>query len=193
MNKWPGYVIAYIDMLLTLVVIGIVFMVIVDVKEQTFLQKPVCLMAIDASWSKDYNVDVDLWAAGPDGLPVGYSARESPTLYIGADDRGYKTDEVQNDERICARMVPNGEYIVNVHMFGNPDSKYPVPVFVEVALVDPASATQLIIISTTVELRLASEELTVARFNIKNGEFVPGSLYDLPFILRGPSAGGMGR
>lgn len=192
MNRWPGYVIAYIDMLLNMVVIGMIFMV-VDIQINTFNQKPVCVMVIDIEWSAEYNMDVDLWAAGPDKLAVGYSAKGNTNLYIGADDRGYIQGEKHNDERICARVIYDGEYIVNIHMFTNALGRYPVPVKVEVAVVNPENAKQEIIVSKIAELHYYGEELTVARFSMKDGKLVPDSLYDLSFKLRGASNGRAGR
>jgi hypothetical protein len=140
------------------------------------------------------NIDIDLWGkSADDERPVGYSNRAGLTFNLIRDDLGTTNDSTdQNTETLVARGLPAGEYIINLHYFKNqdPGEKPPeVPVSVVIKTRVPGVAKETggmkEIITQKATLRSEGEEITVARFVIKeDGELDKESVNDFYQELR---------
>src|SRR3989344_3921322 len=88
---------------------------------------------VTVRWPDDSADDVDTYVRDPNGETVYYQSRERGLMNLDKDDRGKLTDTVmdqfgeekktdQNEETVNIRGIIEGEYIVNVHMWGKNDS-----------------------------------------------------------------------
>lgn len=147
-------------------------------------------IVVNIFWEDEINVDVDLWVKGPkDVKPVGYSHRAGRTFNLLRDDLGTTNDDTKmNFENAYSRGIPDGEYIINVHMFSNKErpQEWPVTVKIIVTLMNPennkGAKTEIFI--GTVDLNKHSEEITAVRFEIKNKKVVPESVNAIQQNLR---------
>ena len=116
-----------------------VFSLIVIIFILTFLINPVnkpqeiplrTEILIEATWPTGAAHDVDLWAMGPDKIPVGWGLfAAAPSLNLERDDRGKINDNSDlNYEWTSIRNLEPGEYIVNIHLYGPYGDDLPVPV-----------------------------------------------------------------
>jgi hypothetical protein len=185
MKTFDGLTTAIIDMLLALFVVCLAMVAIEQ--ESKSSDKPVCRLAVDIQWPESADVDVDLWVVAPGDKPVGYSSKSGRVFDLIRDDTGNPgsgaTDP--NEERACARNIPDGEWIVNLHMYGNyHHTPYPIPVEVSVVIIDPFEGRMTEMVSRSADLSSAGQELTVVRFETKDEKFVSGSESELPIKLR---------
>jgi hypothetical protein len=126
-------------------------------------------MVAMASWPPGA-VDVDMWMAGPDGEPVGFSRPKGKVWALLRDDLGTANDpSPTNSEFASTRGLPDGEYVINARCYGCA-GKIPVPVTVEVRIV----GGPLIYRGVTVLAR-DKQEKTAIRFRVRDGKVVPGS------------------
>ncbi len=87
---------------------------------------PVSLM-VEATWPVDSDTDVDLYVKGPDGNVVYYGHKSNGYVTLKKDDLGFSTDKMvidgeimtipRNYEITTLTTLPDGWYIVNVHLF----------------------------------------------------------------------------
>jgi hypothetical protein len=183
MIRWNGPVIATVDMFVSLMVAAFVLMAD-PAPKVAVADKPICQMAIDATWQGDLHVDVDLWVRGPSDTPVGYSAKDGGVFNLVRDDLGILTDHLGiNAERACASGLPDGEYVVNLHLY-NHAVPPPINVGVVVSMVDAYRAQMSEVVKRDVVLTSKGQELTVVRFTMKAGKLVEGSEHDIPVKLR---------
>ncbi|MBT7612680.1 MAG: hypothetical protein HN577_05635, partial [Rhodospirillaceae bacterium] len=90
---------------------------------------------IEIKWPEHIDADVDLWVKAPGDGPVGWSQRGGSIFDLLRDDLGYMNDLTSaNHEMAYSRGVPEGEYIVNVHMYRNETEVWPVPVWIIVSV-----------------------------------------------------------
>lgn len=183
MKTFDGLTTAIIDMLLALFVVCLA-MVAIEQEERSS-DRPVCRLAVDIQWPSGTDVDVDLWTMAPQDKPVGYSSKSGRSFNLIRDDTGTKGTDDINEERACSRSIPDGEWIVNLHMYGNYNqTPYPIPVSVSVVIIDPFEGRMTEIVARQVLLLTIGQELTVVRFVTKDEEFVSGSESELPMKLR---------
>ena len=133
---------------------------------------------IEATWPTGAAHDVDLWAMGPDGIPVGWGLfAAGRSLNLERDDRGKINDSSQlNYEWMSIRNLEPGEYVVNIHLYGPYGDDLPVPVTVKITGKGDLGE----IFSGEVLLEDNKEEVTVARFTIDNNkDLVPDSVHNL--------------
>ena len=184
MTRWNGPVIATIDMLIALFVVALALMADPKTELQANSDRPICHLAVDMQWKDRDLSDVDLWVKAPGDRPVGYSAREGVVFNLVRDDLGGYMDITSlNSERACARGLPEGEWIVNTHLY-SARSPLPLSITITVSLVNPSSAFMEEIISRTIQLKYSGEEVTAVRFKIKDGKLVNGSQNEIPIGLR---------
>lgn len=128
---------------------------------------------VEIAWPDTLDADVDLWVQAPGDVPVGYSNKGGLNFNLLRDDLGSAQDTTdKNSEIAFSRGMPDGEYVVNVHMYRNVEKKFPVPVNVQIsAKASPQMASQ-IWIHRTVELLREGEEITVYRFRVLGGVLV---------------------
>ncbi len=141
---------------------------------------------VEIRWPDDFDTDVDLWVEAPGDVPVGYSNKGGVIFNLLRDDLGHRADATEvNYEVSYSRGVPSGEYTVNLHLFRNPENRYPVPVTVVASVKRSNGANLKRLTSAKVELAFTGEEITVVRFALnKAGEIVPGSMHELFKPLR---------
>lgn len=138
---------------------------------------------VEARWPDEMDADVDLWVRAPGDVPVGYSNLNGKVFNLLRDDLGRFADFTElNFENAYTRGAVPGEYVVNLHLYrGN---TFPVPVRVQILNKRPSRPTATIA-KRSVELAAVGQEITVARFTLDDkGALVPGSVHDLPTVLR---------
>jgi len=135
-------------------------------------------IVIEAMWPTGETHDVDLWAMGPDGVPVGWGLYSAgPSLNLERDDRGKINDTTTlNYELITVRDKKPGEYLVNLHLYNEFGSFLPVPVTVKVTGRGGLGE----VFSGEAMLSERKQEITVVRFRLDgDGNLVEGSVNDM--------------
>jgi hypothetical protein len=169
-----------------LALIGFVAMVImllphITPKEQDAEeQKTPGNLVIEMHWPTDMPYDVDLWVQAPHEVPVGFWNLGGQTFNLLRDDLGGEGDATdENYEITYSRGIPQGEYIVNVHMYGPLPQGVVIPVKVVVSVKQKYDDMRQIL-KTTVELSRRNQEETAYRFRLTaDGELVDGSVSTL--------------
>ena len=131
-------------------------------------------------WPNTMPYDVDLWVQAPDEVPVGFWNMGGYTFNLLRDDHGGEGDATdENYEISYSRGIPQGEYIVNVHMYGPLTPGVTLPVTVVVS-VKPKYGDMSQILKTTVNLTRRNQEEIAYRFRLDaDGELVEGSVSTL--------------
>lgn len=146
-------------------------------------------VVIEVRWPDEVDADVDLWVRGPADGPVGYSNKGGRVFNLLRDDLGFANDPSKlNYEVAYSRGRPEGEYIVNLHLYTNKSRKYPVQAEVTIGLKKHAGSGLKRIAYKRVNLVEMGQETTILRFKLdKDGDLILGSLHDLPLMLRSGS------
>jgi hypothetical protein len=141
---------------------------------------------VEVRWPDELDSDVDLWVQAPGDVPVGYSNKGGAVFNLLRDDLGNRVDATNmNYEVSYARGIAAGEYTVNLHLYRNPGSVFPVPVTVVTSVKKTPEARAKQLLASQVELVREGEELTVYRFELgADGDLVPGSVHSLQRQLR---------
>ncbi len=168
---------------LMLALIGFVAMVMVMLphlarKEQnTEEQKSPGNVVVELHWPDDIDVDVDLWVQAPNDIAVGFFNQGSRYFNLLRDDLGVEGDVTgKNYEVSYSRGIPEGEYIVNVHMYGNVPYGITVPVTVVVSVKQLYDSLHPIV-KTQLTLTRKNQEETATRFRLRSdGSLVDGSV-----------------
>ena len=169
-----------------LALIGFVAMVIMLLphitpkKEETEEHKAPGNVVVEIHWPNTMPYDVDLWVQAPNEVPVGFWNMGGYTFNLLRDDIGGEGDATdENYEISYSRGIPQGEYIVNVHMYGPLTPGVTLPVTVVVS-VKPKYGDLSQILETTVNLTRRNQEETAYRFRLDaDGELVEGSVSTL--------------
>lgn len=130
----------------------------------------VYLIRVEARWPDGWRTDVDLWVRAPDGKAVGFRNKRDGVWSLERDDLGdgaHKDVGGLNLEQARARDLPEGEYVVNVHLYRDSEGSLPVPVDLVIAIrwAPDASVRQSRVFK--VHLTREREEITVARFTLR--------------------------
>jgi hypothetical protein len=141
---------------------------------------------VEIQWPDKIDADVDLWVKAPGDVPVGYSNKSGRVFNLLRDDLGKAQDMTDyNYEVAYTRGAPQGEYIVNVHMYRGIGVSYPVQVKAMVTLKSDTAKTGKPLVTTTVDLRKPNQEATALRFRLDSeGRLVAGSVNSLSKGLR---------
>lgn len=144
---------------------------------------------IEIIWPNSMDVDIDLWCKAPGDVPVGYSNKGGLVFDLVRDDLGHYQDLTGiNYEMMFSKGNPSGEYICNVHWFGNAAkvSRVPVEMIITYRTDDTnAKGSSHKMIHSKVELFHQGEELTVARWTLdKDRNIVAGSINSVQHPLR---------
>jgi hypothetical protein len=136
---------------------------------------------IEIKWPEHIDADVDLWVKAPGDGPVGWSQRGGSIFDLLRDDLGYMNDLTSaNHEMAYSRGVPEGEYIVNVHMYRNETEVWPVPVWIIVSVKMDIDKPARQILLRKIELVRIDQEETVVRFELNEaGGLLPQTVHDL--------------
>ena len=135
---------------------------------------------VEMHWPSNQAVDVDLWVKAPGQFPVGFWNQGGEIFNLLRDDLGIVGDATdENYEIVYSRGIPQGEYIVNVHMYGPLPPGVTVPVNVVVSVRKKYDdAHQLL--KTDIKLTRQNQEETAFRFKLTgDGDLVPGSVSTL--------------
>lgn len=127
------------------------------------------LIRVEARWPDGWKTDVDVWVKAPGGQPVGFRRNRDGVWALERDDLGEGSHQDVgglNLEQARARSLPAGEYIVNLHLYGNVEDKLPVPVDLQIVIRWNTHTTVKKTKNFSVELAHRGEEITVARFTI---------------------------
>ncbi|MBT5300297.1 MAG: hypothetical protein HOL41_18365 [Rhodospirillaceae bacterium] len=169
-----------------LALIGFVAMVIMLLphispkKKETEDHKAPGNVIVEMHWPTEMPYDVDLWVKAPNEVPVGFWNQGAAVFNLLRDDLGALGDATdENYEVSYSRGIPPGEYVVNVHMYGNIKAGQPVPVKIVVSVKRPLEETRQLL-QTTVQLVRHNQEVTAFRFRLNSkAELVPGSVSTL--------------
>ena len=169
-----------------LALIGFVAMVIMLLphitpkQEKTEEQKAPGNVVVEMHWPNTMPYDVDLWVQAPGEVPVGFWNMGGHTFNLLRDDLGGEGDATdENYEISYSRGIPQGEYIVNVYMYGPLTPGVTLPVTVVVS-VKPKYGDMSQILKTTVNLTRRNQEEIAYRFRLDaDGELVEGSVSTL--------------
>ena len=171
---------------LLLALIGFVAMVIMMLphlakKEQnTEEQKSPGNVVVEMHWPDNLDADVDLWVQAPNDIPVGFYNQGSRFFNLLRDDLGTEGDVTgKNYEISYSRGIPEGEYIVNVHMYGPLPGGVQVPVEVVVSVKRKYDSLSPIV-RTNLTLVRRNQEETATRFRLTaDGKLVDGSVNNI--------------
>ena len=169
-----------------LALIGFVAMVILLLphitvaKKESEQHKAPGNVVVEMHWPSNQAVDVDLWVEAPGEYPVGWWNQGGPTFNLLRDDLGAEGDATdENYEIAYSRGIPQGEYVVNVHMYGPLQPGVTVPVNVVVSVRKKYDDMHQLL-KTVVNLNRHNQEETAFRFKLTgDGELVAGSVSTL--------------
>jgi hypothetical protein len=185
-DKDPGFEWAYRDLLFNLVVafLAIAACSILIKEPKPTSASPGGVLTIQMTWPLGSLSDVDLWVKEPDDpKPVGYTHRTGRSCDLVRDDLGASNDAASRAlEQVVCRSSPEGEYIVNVHMYNYVEKdEHPMPVQVIVQqLASSDSGAESEVARATVRVTGPGQQITAVRFRLDSGgKLVPGSVNDL--------------
>lgn len=137
-------------------------------------------MIVEIHWPNDMPYDVDLWVKAPGEHPVGFWNLGGKTFNLLRDDLGTEADATkENYEITYSRGIPEGEFAVNIHMYGPLPQGVVVPVNVVVSVKKAGTETRQIL-KSVVDLKKHNHEETAFRFTMdSNGDLVAGSVSTL--------------
>lgn len=143
-------------------------------------------IVVEMFWPDNLRTDVDLWVRGDaDGQAVGYSNKGGPLFNLLRDDLGDIGDiSGRNMEITYSRGLPDGEYVINAHLFNLKDATLPVPIKVVVSMKKKDSDSLKQLFSVNGNLEYEGQEKTFARFFINDGEYVEDSFNTLQEEIR---------
>lgn len=175
-------------MMLFLAMGAILYMILplinIPEKESDVAPPPQGNLIVELYWPNE-NIDVDLWVQSPGDVPVGYSNKGGIVANLLRDDLGSSADlSNQNMEITYTRGIPNGEYVVNAHLYNLKSGSLPVPIRLIVALKATDDAPYVQLFAVTGELKFPGEEKTMARFKIEDNKYVEGSFHTIKKSIR---------
>lgn len=183
--------------MITLALLGFVSIVILLLPHINSPTKPTSTIElpgninVEIKWPDKLDVDVDLWVQGPGDVPVGYSNKGGLLFNLLRDDLGNHADlDEFNYENAFSRGILPGEYTVNIHMYRNAASVWPVPVKVAVTIRSSPEHPARRVLYKEVELSHENQEVTVFRFELEKTNdsdawiIVPSSVHNLFKELR---------
>ncbi len=171
---------AFVDLLFNLLVgftslFVIAFLLINPISKTGEVDPPV-KMIIEMTWDNNSDADIDLHLRGPDLSWVYFGAKDNGYASLERDDLGWNSDTfVVNGEEVIVKrnyevisvvLLPEGEYVINVHYF----SREPVPeeVTVTVTTIGPYK----VVYEGTVTLRARQQETVVSFVVNEKGKIV---------------------
>lgn len=126
-------------------------------------------LSIEIRWPDGVDTDLDLWVQAPGDRPVGYSNRAGQTMNLLRDDLGQIRDTLGlNFENAYSRGIPDGEWIVNLHLYRNAGGPIPLPVSAQITLTDKQGFRHVVWSGDTAMIRVG-QETTIARFSTVAG------------------------
>lgn len=178
---------------LTAVLLGVLILLLVFINKAEKSESedipglnPQGSLVVELFWNDALNMDVDLWVRSSwDNIPVGYSNLGGGIFNLLRDDRGSVSDiSGRNMEVAYTRGMPEGEVVINAHMFAVRDVELPTMVTLVVSVQDPTTKKYNQLFKVNGTFTFAGQELTLARFNIKDSKVDVPSFNTIPEPLR---------
>jgi hypothetical protein len=143
-------------------------------KEADVAPEPQGNLLVELFWPDEAASDIDLWVYdSADNTTVGYSNKGGEVFNLLRDDLGLHNDHSNKNREIAlSRGLPDGEYIINAHWFGDRDhGKYPegMPVQVTISQTTHSGPVQQVVTSR-IKLPEQGSEITLVRFMVVNGK-----------------------
>lgn len=138
---------------------------------------------VEAQWPDGLLTDVDLWVQSPGDQPVGYSRVRGSFLSLFRDDLGTESTNARYETISGRGVIPDGEYIVNAHLYSDAAASAPVTVSIAVYYRTPILA-KITIWKGDIVLPVKGAEITAVRFKMQNGALLPGSIHFSQKYLR---------
>lgn len=173
---------AFIDLFALLVVLFLLLPHLPEVAAED--EARVGSLAVEAHWCDGCRSDVDLWVRSPNDRPVGYSRLRGRHVSLLRDDVGADLENKWRYEIAAAREIPDGEWIVNLHLYRDRDNEAPISVRVSV-WTKRVHGARTVLWQGDVTLERNGVEVTAVRFAMTDGDLVPGSIHYSPIALRG--------
>jgi len=182
---WTG--VASIFLVIVALLLALINPIVIKLKEAEGDAQTPGNLTVEASWRED--VDVDLWVLAPGDSPVGYSASKGKYFNLLRDDLGRPAERLSGIhlENAYTRGLPDGEYVVNLHMYANSGGTWPIQVEITVTIVDDpktGKASSKTFVRSKVSLTKTGEEATAVRFRVKDGNVVDGTANQIQKSLR---------
>lgn len=136
---------AFVDLLFNLLVgftslFIIAFLLINPIAKKGTIDPPIVMM-VEMRWDDSSYRDMDLYVRDPSGSVVYYANKENGYVTLKRDDLGNRNDSfIVNGEKVTIKrnyevttmtVLPDGDYVINVHQFS---SRSHEPVEVEVVV-----------------------------------------------------------
>ncbi len=153
-------------------------------KTDTPASLPPGSLAIEIQWPYADDIDVDLWMLAPGAnSAVGYSNKGGLVFNLLRDDLGSDLADLSdaNFEVGYSRGIPDGEYQVSIHLYR---ANTPPPVSVKVTVRLNKNNTVMNLFLRNVILLTPGQEETVFRWTMRAGRYVPGSMHNIPRVIR---------
>lgn len=168
-------------MLLGFVLIVIVLIHFIGEKKEDDKSPQQGSLIVELYWNDALETDLDLWVKAPDDVPVGYSNMGGRYFNLLRDDLGSDGRHDisgKNMEIAVSRGLPEGEYIVNVHLFMLDGASFPVHFKVLVSLKrNPQYGTEQLF-SIDSKMVTPGQEKTLIQFSIdEDGELIEDSIH----------------
>ena len=143
-------------------------------------------MLVEILWADKIDVDIDLWVQAPGDKIIGYSNKGGVIFNLLRDDLGRPGDTLDlNYEVAYTRGLPEGEYVINVHLYRLNAVTLPLDVKAKITVQDPQTKLSREIAQKTITLTKPGQELTVFRFRMDSkGNLVAGTMNDIQKPLR---------
>lgn len=143
-------------------------------------------LIVTLEWPANVQSDVDLWIWNDiDKTSVGYSNLSGPLFNLIRDDLGSFLDLTNaNTEMALSRGIPDGEYVINTHLFSLKSAPLPLPIKISVSKKDNLAFAAVPLFTVTGELMFEGHEKTMAVFRIENGEYVADSFNTISRKIR---------
>jgi hypothetical protein len=181
-HKRYGEEISFLDVLMNMALLfifisALLMMMVNPKKKQDANARVKAEYVITVEWPEDRPVDVDTYLRDPTGKVLFYQAREHPLMHLDRDDTGWSNDNITladgttisypyNREITTLRGTIVGEYILNLHYYGEGNSRAGgSPIIVNV-VIEKLNPQVRLIYSEKVLLNQVGDEAHVIRFTM---------------------------
>lgn len=141
-------------------------------------------LIVEVLWPIENDADVDTWviAPAPGGNPVGYSNKSGPIFNLLRDDLGNTNDVTNlNYENVYSRGIPDGWYLINLHLYSVSGGGLPIIVKVVVSIKTNGLTKQVLV--TDIILDTVKEEVTAFNFKIEDRKIIKSSVNNELFLI----------
>lgn len=163
-STYRSYALVFISLISAILISALAMVAEIKPEQSNNDSKAPGTFNVYAMWEPG-DTDIDLWVKSPDDdSPVGFLHTHGTNFDLLRDDQGEGTDDASNFENAYSRLLPAGEYIVNIHCF-DCVVKLPIKVTVEVTIA-AGSQMPLLVYKETLTLTKLKQEMTVIRLTL---------------------------